>query len=116
MVSATARPKSEWQPDHSQLIRCFRALNESYDPVETELIPFLQTQSNVATTEQEARPRTRNLAGTIEQLRGSLFGTFLALAASKRHQAARPRTSKSLCPHVVGRACWMDEVHGDRAR
>jgi hypothetical protein len=37
-----------------------------------------------------------------------IWHNFGTLAASKRHQAARPRTTKSLCLQVVGCACWCE--------
>ena len=40
--------------------------------------------------------------------RPALWHTIGALAAPKCHQAPRLRTTKSLCLHVVGRACWCD--------
>src|ERR1700730_18749921 len=40
--------------------------------------------------------------------RPALWHTIGTLAAPKCHQAPRLRTTKSLCLHVVGCACWCD--------
>src|ERR1700684_1874558 len=99
MVTVNARTRSEWQPDDSQLIRWFRALNESYDPVVTELISLPANTGNVATGEQEARPRIRDPAGTIEPLRGRLFGTLLAHLLPQNATKQHARAPVSHCVH-----------------
>lgn len=53
-------------------------------------------------------PERRDCLTSYPQISPFSWHTIGTLAASKRHQTARPRTIKSLCLQVVGCACWCD--------